>query len=198
MRKFWLLAVALFLAATPMAHAATEGGAHWKTVPCYGGTARCVQVYDMTTDANTSTALRSYVSTMNILRQYYPALPYLAYVDARSTPGYCGWYGDNAQTITVCNGNPGANNVGLSRLWWVSGMHLTNVASTFLPGQTIGTERTTVCHEMGHALGLDHNLYDPASCMKPSISNSGYDDSRGYSAADISDLVGLYYSHYPN
>jgi hypothetical protein len=95
-------------------------------------------------------------------------------VNGRTNPAQCN---PKSGTVQVCNGNYGTDTgwLGLTRLSY-KGNQITEATtqindSFFSQAQyrnSKSAKQHTMCHEMGHAFGLDHVTYK--SCMNPSDS----------------------------
>ncbi|MDQ4133350.1 MAG: hypothetical protein M3179_09140 [Actinomycetota bacterium] len=210
--KRTLVAFALTLAVVTggaqAAQAYHTGAQHWGPF-MWGGnqqaTTRYVYVMDRTSDANTSTALRQYIGAMQRLWATYPGLPYLVWVDQRSQAGACynnaGNFPGNSM-ILVCNGAQGGpGSAGYSWWRWDGRNHFVGDANVWIsPGYSTGHNYAIACHELGHVIGFTSggvngggHSNNPRSCMYHQVQGPNI----GYDGSDVSELLGLYYSHFP-
>lgn len=74
--------------------------------------------------------------------------------------------------VRICNGNYSGSWAGLTEVT-VAGQHFQAASIKINEGVAGGAKRAVMCHEIGHALGLDHRPgSDTSSCMTAAVSAS--------------------------
>jgi hypothetical protein len=202
------LALIVVVGGSQSAYGYHSGAQHWGPF-MWGGVQqsaiRYIYVMDRTSDPNTSAGLRSYIGAMQSLWQSFPGLPYLVWVDQRAQAGGCytnaGNFAGNSM-IMVCNGaKGGAGNAAYSWWRWDGRNHFVGEADVWIsPGYSAGHNYTIACHELGHVLGFTSggvngggHSSNPRSCLHWQVQGPNI----GYDGTDISELLSLYYSHFP-
>lgn len=191
-----LLIVGTVAAPTPVQASHSNEFSHWGYFSWNGQpqmAARSFYLYDRATDANQKAATREFVDAYNNdinRRGLYGVLPAIAYVDDPWSAGNCGnhfWSGWSYMTIcSIDKGHLGLTSTGFA------GDHNQNIQPAIWnrPGQTYNTAFTTVCHEMGHALGLSHRPnFTSGTCMSGvfTLNQKIYFDEH-----DFQELIALY------
>lgn len=159
-----------------------------QSVPGYGTACNAMYVFDRSGDATIHAALAQFIADYNALSTAVGRtckFPILTYYRDDAHIGQCqmaAWQFAGYSFTTLCS-LPIPNPLGRGRsiAWTASGMGKVSQQQNNVYIQRdfpdFNTQYTNVGHELGHAMGLNHNRFDTTSIMYPSHTvgvKSGY------------------------
>lgn len=195
-------ALALAALLVTLAMLAAPASAYWipdgHHIGYYSGTtSRKLVMYDETGDGSWMSGEGAWAQDylgywVYWAQQHGVPLPYLDY----HTSGGLAGCDNDYQAVDVCVGNPGNGNAALATYSYDINGHVTYATVTVLPSYNFNSRQreAIMCQEVSHVFGLDHNPYDPSSCMYPVLQqNPGI----FYDAEDDTSMRNFYSGHQP-